>query len=134
MIRMAIIAAIAATPASAMTIRKDYGGAVDKYAAAVVATQEPVAIVGRCFSACTLYLGAGDVCVSKRAVLGFHGPSTQFPGIALAPAVFDATSARMAAFYPPAVSGWFMSTARFVTTGFYEVSGAELIRHGVKEC
>lgn len=92
-----------------------------------------VEIRGRyCLSACTLYLGAGNVCVSPGTQFGFHGP-----GYVDAPIRYDRFeywSQRMAAYYPPQVSSWFMTRARYVTRGYMSLSGAELIRMGVPGC
>ena len=36
--------------------------------------------------------------------------------------------------YPAAIKEWYLSTGRYETRGLYKMRGAELIRHGVKEC
>ncbi|MCR8549476.1 hypothetical protein M4578_16725 [Salipiger sp. P9] len=85
-----------------------------------------------CRSSCTLYLGAGDVCVSPATQFGFHGPG--YPGRPIRYDRFDYWSQRMAAHYPPELSAWFLTRARFVTAGYMTLSGAELIRMGVPPC
>jgi len=67
-------------------ISEDHGGRIDQYQrrfAALRSSGERVVIDGLCSSACTLVLGAiprQRICVTPRAVLGFHaawvfGPS-----------------------------------------------------------
>ncbi|MGR3377410.1 hypothetical protein [Salipiger abyssi] len=85
-----------------------------------------------CLSACTLYLGAGNVCVSPATRFGFHGPS--YLSDPISSERFDYWSRRMAQHYPPQVSSWFLTRARYVTRGYMSLSGAELIRMGVPRC
>lgn len=92
-----------------------------------------VEIRGRyCHSACTLYLGAGNVCVTPSTRFGFHGP--RYIGEQIDHDSFDYWSRRMADHYPPQVSSWFLTRARYVTRGYMSLSGAELIRMGVPRC
>ena len=58
-------------PAGAITISNDNGGSVWTY---YMEAQKHtnVRIIGNCFSACTLYLRAQNVCVTEKAALGFH--------------------------------------------------------------
>lgn len=85
-----------------------------------------------CYSACTMYLGAGDVCVSPGTTFGFHGPTRN--GRPLAPDAAERWSAVMARYYPDALRQWFMNTARFATSDVYRVSGAEIMRFGYRAC
>ncbi|MBY6003881.1 hypothetical protein KUV62_08185 [Salipiger bermudensis] len=85
-----------------------------------------------CLSSCTLYLGAGDVCVASNTRFGFHGPYYRFKPIS--PDRFDYWSRRMAEHYPAPLRDWFLSEARFVSNGYVSLSGAELIRMGVPRC
>lgn len=125
------------SPASAgvINVANDYGGYIASYMRridGIRAQHTPVAITGDCRSACTLYLGAGNVCVTRSATLRFHGPSksgTPFPDVE-----FDMFSRAMAKYYPEPIKSWFMSEARYRIKGTYAVSGAELIRLGVPEC
>lgn len=58
-------------------IVNDRGGYVMKYALAVARDREsgePVRIMGRCASACTLYLSLPNVCIGPRAYFQFHAP------------------------------------------------------------
>lgn len=85
-----------------------------------------------CYSACTMYLGAGDVCVSPGTTFGFHGPTRD--GHPLSADAAERWSAVMARYYPDALRQWFMSTARFATGDVYRISGAEIMRFGYRAC
>ena len=85
-----------------------------------------------CYSTCTMYLGAGDVCVSPATTFGFHGPSRN--GSPLPPQQFDHWSQVMARYYPAGLREWFMATGRYEQTGLYRISGSELIRMGLPSC
>ncbi|MEJ2023122.1 MAG: hypothetical protein P8X43_14160 [Maritimibacter sp.] len=118
-----------------INVADDYGGYIASYMDridGIRAKRTPVAITGDCRSACTLYLGAGNVCVTRSATLRFHGPSksgTPFPQTQ-----FDTFSKMMARYYPEPIKNWFMTKARYRINGTYAVSGAELIRLGIPEC
>ncbi len=63
----------ATAPAQALDIRRDYGGKNWDYLVRVLsAGNERIRILGVCESACTMYLGAENVCVMPNARLGFH--------------------------------------------------------------
>ena len=85
-----------------------------------------------CLSACTIYLGAGNVCVSPHTRFGFHGPSFRDGGNPYAR--FDKWSRMMAAYYPKGVQKWFLGYARFLRGRHATVSGAELIAMGIPRC
>lgn len=75
----AVLSLVALAPASAdVRILSSSGGEVIEYLrlfATLRQTGERVVIDGPCFSACTLVLSAiprGRICVTPRAVLGFH--------------------------------------------------------------
>ncbi|KQB17263.1 hypothetical protein H9N28_06240 [Rhodobacter capsulatus] len=91
-----------------------------------------VELRGTCLSACTMYLSLPNVCVAPDAVLGFHGPSKN--GIPLPQRDFDYWSQVMARNYSEPLRSWFMTKARYITNGYYKVSGAELIRMGYPQC
>jgi hypothetical protein len=82
-----------------------------------------VRIVGDCASACTMFLGARDVCVAPVARLTFHGP-------AASAASFDHWSEVMARHYPGQLYDLFMSELRW---GEYRISGQWLIDNGIAE-
>ena len=76
-----VLAVLAAVPARAdLLIRSSPGGWVTDYLATFARVRqsgEKVIIDGPCLSACTLVLStvpSNRVCVTKRAVLGFHAP------------------------------------------------------------
>lgn len=95
-------------------------------------TGQRVEIRGTCISACTMYLSLPNVCITPGAVLGFHGPSEN--GRPLPPRDFEYWSQVMAANYAEPLRSWFMNTARYNTSGYYQISGAQLIRMGYPQC
>jgi len=106
-----IFAILGLFPASAeVRIEGSPGGEVDSFLdffAAVRQSGERVVIDGPCFSACTLVLGAvprSRICVTSRAVLGFHAAKyvDEYGGEYPAP---DATRVMNAA-YPSTIRGW----------------------------
>ncbi|SLN74171.1 hypothetical protein ROJ8625_04019 [Roseivivax jejudonensis] len=119
-----------------IVISDDRGGLVHTRAqdvARIRARGQTVAISGRvCLSSCTMYLGAGDVCVRPDVTFGFHGPS--YYGRRLSQHDFDYWSAVISSHYPPALRKWYMQKARFRLRGFYRISGRQLIAMGVPEC
>ncbi|CUH66488.1 hypothetical protein TL5118_01781 [Thalassovita autumnalis] len=88
---------------------------------------------GYCNSACTLYLGLPDTCISVHARFGFHGPQLATRGLKMLPTDFERWSQTMADHYPPALRRWFLSTARHSTT-LITLSGEQLINMGVTRC
>jgi hypothetical protein len=125
-----------AAQASVHIVGNDRGGIVGNRAAEIrrlKSAGKRVEIRGRiCLSSCTMYLGAGDVCVNPNTQFGFHGPS--YYGRPLAPQYFEYWSDVIADHYPAPVREWFMTKARYKQTGYYTLLGAELIRLGVKSC
>jgi hypothetical protein len=110
---LATVLAIAAMlPARAdVRIQSSPGGAVDAYLAAFARVRQSgqrVVIDGPCLSACTLVLSTiprNRICVTRRAVLGFHAPQwfdTRSGRTTRAP---DATRA-VTASYPAGVRAW----------------------------
>jgi hypothetical protein len=86
------------------------GGEIGPFLAlfeAVRASGERVVIDGPCLSACTLVLSLVPqrrICVTRRAVLGFHAPWSPGP---FGGAVRDPEAARVVlAAYPPGVRHW----------------------------
>lgn len=117
-----------------LTIKNDPGGDLLAYMARA-RQPAPVRIMGTCSSACTMLLGAPDVCLSRQARLRFHGPS-DFQGRPLYPVLHHAWAQRMASFYPGALGDWFMARAAHLRGAqFIQLRGAHLIDdHGFKEC
>lgn len=143
-LRLAAILLMAATlrpeplwaQAAVYIVNNDRGGIIGTRAAEIRrlnSSGQRVEIRGQvCLSSCTMYLGAGDVCVSPDTRFGFHGPS--YYGKPLEPRYFDYWSDVLADHYPAPLRKWFMSTARYRQTGYYTILGAELIRLGVEAC
>lgn len=107
-----VLAVAAMLPASAdVRIRSSPGGAVEAYLAAFARVRQSgrrVVIDGPCLSACTLVLSTiprNRICVTRRAVLGFHAPrwyDLQSGRTTRAP---EATRA-VTAIYPAGVRAW----------------------------
>jgi len=136
-ISVALASTALATQASAFDVYNDTGGSVNARLAELNdlrARNEPVRILGSCLSACTLYLGLPRTCVSRSARLGFHGPRAATRGLPLPMREFERVSQIMASHYPPSLRRWFMQEARMRLEGYYEVSGSQAIRMGVREC
>lgn len=95
--------------AEVITIGTDRGGFIMEYAERVKAINErgdSVRITGRkCFSACTLYLGAERVCVGADTVFGFHAPTRY--GVMLQGDAHKRMVLFIAKHYPPALAGWY---------------------------
>ncbi|MFY0634834.1 MAG: hypothetical protein JXQ91_13565 [Vannielia sp.] len=85
-----------------------------------------------CFSTCTMYLGADDVCISPKTTFGFHGPAMAIGR--MTQAQFDYTSRVIASHYPPSIAQWYMAEGRTRITGFYRMKGEQLIRLGIESC
>jgi len=129
----ALILALMVTAQGPLVVENDPGGVVATRVARVAALgAREVRIVGWCESACTMYLGAENVCVAREARLAFHGPS--FFGMPLPPRDFEYWSRVIAAHYPAPISEWFMERARHRILGHFTLTGDEVIRLGVREC
>ncbi len=89
---------------------------------------------GYCNSACTMYLGLSDMCISASTIFGFHGPSSRYPGIPLSTAEFDRWSRVMAQSYPQPLQSWFMNEARYELRDVKRVRGRDIIKMGIAEC
>lgn len=130
------VAPLAAVAQQVIRIGDDYGGLVAERARIVDqirAAHARVEIRGNiCFSACTMYLGAGDVCVLPGTTFGFHGPMRN--GQALSPHDLDHWSAVMARYYSEPLRTWYMANARYRTWDAAELTGADLIRLGYPAC
>ncbi|WP_323764773.1 hypothetical protein [Marinovum sp.] len=118
-----------------IVVRNDIGGLIQSRANKVSqmrATGQRVEILGTCLSSCTMYLGAGNVCISPNARFGFHGPSSY--GRRLVPQDFERWSNVIASHFKPELQQWFMTTARHRINGFYRISGRQLIQLGYASC
>ena len=115
-----------------LIVNNDRGGLLRERAneiARLRSSQHRVEIRGnRCLSSCTMYLGAGDVCVNPSTIFGFHGPS--YYGRPLSPDRFEYWSQLMSSYYPDPLRRWFMTTGRFKTSGYYRIKGSQIIQMG----
>ena len=114
---------------------RDWGGRLDAYILKVGEANRRrarVEIRGTCVSACTLFLGANDVCVDGAAMLWFHAayhPTTRR---------IDAGATRaMALYWGPKIAAWAKSVGATESLEFTRrraLSGEEAIRLGVRRC
>lgn len=128
---------IAAT-SQVVIIRNDRGGGVVERMQVIAGYKTAgtqIEIRGQyCLSACTMYLGLRQTCITPATVFGFHGPSSRHHGIALSPSAFEHWSQVMAAHYPEPIRSWFLRKGRHIIVGFHNFSGADLIKMGVARC
>jgi hypothetical protein len=121
---------------SPLIIGNDRGGGVGERARLVDSLQasgQRIEIRGNlCYSACTMYLGAGNICVSPDTVFGFHGPTRN--GQPLPTESFDHWSRIMARYYNEPLGNWFMSEARYLRSDVYRLTGSQLIELGYPSC
>jgi hypothetical protein len=102
---------LAGTASADMRIVNDPGGEVSSYVLKfnkVRATGERVVIDGPCLSACTLLTGIvprNHVCVTKRAVLGFHAAS-YYDDVTRSLAPTRAGTRRLMRLYPHEIRSW----------------------------
>src|SRR6476620_10476775 len=102
---------------STLPVRADFrilsssGGEVSSFLAVFARVRQSgdrVIIDGPCLSACTLVLSTipkNRICVTRRAVLGFHAPKWYYPGTGQTMRASEATRA-VTASYPPGVRAW----------------------------
>lgn len=130
-----LVAPESAEAQQTIVVRNDIGGLIQRRAnkvSQIRATGQRVEILGTCLSSCTMYLGAGNVCISPNARFGFHGPSSY--GRRLVPQDFERWSNVVASHFKPELQRWFMTKARYRINGFYRISGRQLIRMGYARC
>mgnify|MGYP000548363786 CR=1 FL=1 len=122
--------------ARTLVIRNDPGGVIPARIADIAtirASGRKVELRGRyCLSACTLYLGLPNACVSPQTRFGFHGPSSF--GRRLVSQDFERWSNVVASHFKPELQQWFMTKARYRINGFYRISGRQLIQMGYASC
>ena len=107
------------------------GGSVEKHHDVVIEanrTGRRIEIrAPECLSACTLYLGANNVCVDPDTRFGFHGGR-------LRGKMDGRVDHYIAQVYPPALGAWFLSHAAGKANARY-LTGSELIkRYGFEAC
>jgi hypothetical protein len=127
-----LIVLVGLTPALAeVRIEASSGGEVGSFLgffALLRQSGQRVVIDGPCFSACTLVLNtipSNRICITRRAVLGFHAPKLvdQYGGEYPAG---DATRL-MAASYPPPIRNWIKRHGGLTNVPIF-MSGRELGR------
>jgi hypothetical protein len=97
-------AALAMSPARAVTIDRDNGGRFSDYLERIRAfyrSAEEVKIRGPCISACTLYLVLPNICVGRKVSFHFHAPRDPDTN-----RVDPEFVAYFVSLYPPWVSDW----------------------------
>jgi hypothetical protein len=138
---MVLVATIGTGPAQAQqggtfVVGNDRGGPIGDRAdeiARLTAYGIKVEIRGNiCYSSCTMYLGAGNVCISPSTTFGFHGPSDW--GRPLQSAEFDRWSEIMARFYNPPLRQIFMTEARYRQVNLYRLTGEQISAMGYAVC
>jgi hypothetical protein len=120
---------------SALIVNSDRGGKLGQRSREIRSLRaegKRVELRGTCLSACTMYLSLPNVCVSSSARLGFHGPTRN--GQQLSQREFDHWSDVMADNYREPLRSWFLTQARYTTSGYVQVSGSELIQMGYPQC
>jgi hypothetical protein len=123
---------VVASAASAKTVFWDRGGLILAREAEInkiIARGDAVKIVGLCLSSCTMYLSMPNVCVSRGAVLMFHGPYV--PNKVLPADQYIFAVNWMAEFYPPPIADWFRMIGH---DGDFWTTGQVLIDLGVTDC
>ena len=116
-------------PVPAVVITFDVGGSIEHYASYYADLRErgvPIRIDGYCVSSCTMALASSHVCVTDKAVLGFH--SAYMPLFKrFGPRLFDipASTAILWAHYPHAVQEWITERGGLTATMLY-LKGDEL--------
>lgn len=138
--RLSIYACIAlgfgaSAQAQVLRIRDDPGGLIlPRYqeVARLISQRYRVELSGQCNSTCTLYLAVPAVCVDPSGQFGFHGPSHY--GAPLKPDEFEYWSQLMADHYREPLRKWFLEKGRYLTQGYFRMSGADLIEIGYQSC
>lgn len=113
------------------------GGSIDlrvQQLTQIIKNNTSVKILGdRCYSTCTMFLGAPSVCVMPNTDFRFHGPRHR-NGSRLEPKLFEHYSQLMAQFYREPLKTWFLGTARYMHYSYYSLTGKQLIDLGYKQC
>jgi ATP-dependent protease ClpP protease subunit len=113
---------------STRVIQRDNGGSVEKYlmdTSLATLRGDSIRIVGWCASACTLYLGVGNTCVTRNATFAFHAPrgGTRSQNI-------QATEL-LAKRLPAPLGRWYLDNAAHLTGQRYLVlTGEEIVQMG----
>jgi hypothetical protein len=116
-------------------IKRDLGGPILEKASQIYASKKPYAVLkgGVCASACTLIFSRPDTCVHKEARIIFHSPRG-LGGTELLDSDYKFYVSFMSLSYPPKVAKIFLERAEKSKNFQFELSGADMIKAGVKEC
>ncbi|OUD08143.1 hypothetical protein BVC71_15160 [Marivivens niveibacter] len=122
------IGGLAQAAPNVRVIRNDPGGNVNEYLMNVsmaVLTGETIRIDGWCASACTLYLGSTNTCVTRSANFGFHAPRG-------GSAADNRHAAQVISTRLPAPLGqWYLQNAAFLPADQHvTLSGRQLVQMG----
>lgn len=124
-IPLLLLALAGSASSNAQDISGDMGGFVVDYAVRALNAPAP-RITGRCYSACTLYLGNPNVCATKYAVLAFHAPyGADKRGNKFALAF-------MMMKYPPGIKAWIESHGGLTSKKLY-LRAPEIFKY-VRRC
>lgn len=94
----------------------------------------PVWITGKyCYSACTIFLGSHQVCISRTTQFGFHKPKPEIHKGQLEHGIIQRAIQRAGEYYNATLRNWWIRTGS-KSTSLINISGSELIRIGYKEC
>lgn len=119
-----------------IVVEDDFGGSVQERMRDIeklLTSAQSVEIRGaNCFSSCTMLLGLAQTCISPATVFGFHGPSRN--GERMKEDEFEKYSRLIASYYPKPLRDWYMRKGRHRIKGIHRISGARIIRMGVKAC
>jgi len=123
-----------ATAIFGQTVTYDMGGSI-KARLEEMQGMSGVVIDGECFSACTLYLGLPETCVTSRAKLGLHSPKTKLSGyiMPLPKDEWESLTQLMSTYYPEKISEWYMAEARH-STDIVTITGEQAVAMGAKAC
>jgi hypothetical protein len=127
-------------------VQADHGGAIRDYVRFVEQTyhtHQLLEIRGRCYSACTIELGAENVCIAEDAILFFHSANVSLDAydsgndaeaLVTLRYIVAAGNRDMLKHYPPRIRRWVQQRHALTKVDFTPMSGREAIRLGVKEC
>ena len=116
-------------------IRIDQGGSVSERMHQIERIEKSgvrFVIDGMCISACTMYLGMKNVCVSPRTVLGFHSSFTQGPLGARIPSKYG--NAVLMSYYPERVRAWVIENKALEKDELTPMTAQEAWTLGVERC
>lgn len=128
---LAVAASLAGSHAQAYWESFDGGGRVGDYLDLVSSANSSgsrIEIAGVCASACTMKLGARNVCVNADAQLWFHAARNPDGR------VNQLGTLLMEQQYPSSIRAWASRSGALVSTQFTVMSGAQAIALGVPSC